>query len=203
MKPDYFFQWAVFFEGGLSIVALLIGFLFGLNLWSGAVFDVTAVFYILGLTLPLIVLYVVLLWLPFECLKTIDRLICELFQQYMIRFSVWQIAIISVAAGFGEELLFRSLLQSGIYNAIANGTTNTTGLEFLTNYRLTSVIILVSILFGAAHSVTITYFFLAFVISVYLGVILILTGNIIIPISIHALYDFLVLMSIKFRIESR
>jgi membrane protease YdiL (CAAX protease family) len=203
MKPDYFFQWAFLFEGGLSIVALFIGFLFGLNLWSGAVFDITAVFYILGLTLPLIIFYFVLRWLPFECLKTIDRLIGELFQQYMIHFSIWQIAIISVAAGLGEELLFRSLLQSGIYNAIANGTTNTAGLELLTNYRLTSVLILVSILFGAAHAVTTTYFFLAFIISIYLGVILILTGNIIIPISIHALYDFLVLMFIKFRTQNK
>jgi membrane protease YdiL (CAAX protease family) len=203
MKPDYFFQWAVLFEGGLSIVALFIGFLFGFNLWSGVVFDVTVIFYILGLTLPLIVCYFILLWLPFECLKTIDRLICELFQQYMIRFSVWQIATISIAAGLGEELLFRSLLQSGVYGAIANRTTNSMGLEFLTDYRLMSVLVLVSIIFGAAHAVTTTYFFLAFIISIYLGVILILTGNIIIPISIHALYDFLVLMFIKSRIANK
>ncbi|MDR2705061.1 MAG: CPBP family intramembrane metalloprotease [Planctomycetaceae bacterium] len=203
MKPDYFFQWAVLFEGGLSIVALFIGFLFGLNLWSGAFFDITTVFYILGLTLPLIVCYFVLLWLPFECLKTIDRLICELFQQYMIRFSIWQIAILSVAAGLGEELLFRSLLQSGVYGAIANEATNPMGLEFLTDYRLMFVLIFISILFGAAHAVTTTYFFLAFIISIYLGVILILTGNIIIPISIHALYDFLVLVFIKFRTANK
>jgi membrane protease YdiL (CAAX protease family) len=203
MKPDYFFQWAVLFEGGLSILALFIGFLFGLNLWSGLVFDVTTVFYILGLTLPLIVCYFILLWLPFECLKKIDQLICELFQQYMIHFSVWQIAILSVAAGLGEELLFRSLLQSGIYAAVTNGTINPIGLELLTDYRLMSVLVLVSILFGAAHAVTITYFFLAFIISIYLGVILILTGNIIIPISIHALYDFLVLVFIKFRIANK
>jgi membrane protease YdiL (CAAX protease family) len=203
MKPDYFFQWAILFEGGLSILALFIGFLFGLNLWSGLFFDVTTVFYIFGLTLPLIVCYFILLWLPFECLKKIDQLICELFQQYMIHFSVWQIAILSIAAGLGEELLFRSLLQSGIYAAVTNGTTNPIGLEFLTDYRLMSVLFLVSILFGAAHAVTITYFFLAFIISIYLGVILILTGNIIIPISIHALYDFLVLMFIKFRTKNK
>jgi membrane protease YdiL (CAAX protease family) len=121
----------------------------------------------------------------------------------MIHFSVWQIAIISIAAGLGEELLFRSLLQSGTYTVITNATTNPVGLEFLTDYHLMSILILVSLLFGAAHAVTTTYFFLAFIISIYFGVILILTGNIIIPISIHALYDFLVLMFFRFRIKNK
>jgi len=44
-------------------------------------------------------------------------------------------------------------------------------------------------LFGAAHWLTLSYALLAGVIGVYLGVVFLLTENLLIPITAHALYD--------------
>ncbi|MDR0390965.1 MAG: CPBP family intramembrane metalloprotease [Planctomycetaceae bacterium] len=123
----------------------------------------------------------------------------------MSNISVLQILIISIAAGFGEEFFFRGLLQSGICESINNWTKNTTsaGAEFWAMYHVVIVLISVSILFGLAHAVTKMYFFLAFLISIYLGVILILTDNIFIPVSIHAFYDFVVLVYLRKRLQFR
>ncbi|MDR2642167.1 MAG: CPBP family intramembrane metalloprotease [Planctomycetaceae bacterium] len=190
MKTKRFFLQAVLFEGGLGVIALFFGFLFGLKFFRSVFFDVEVFLIIFGLTLPLLVCYFVLRLLPFESLRAIDRLVSEIFQKYLSHLSILQLAIISVAAGFGEEFFFRGLLQSGICEVIDNYIAAGTGVYL--NLFTVLVIIFVSILFGIAHAITKIYFFLAFLISVYLGLMLILTGNMIIPIAVHAFYDFFI-----------
>ena len=51
-----------------------------------------------------------------------------------------------------------------------------------------------AIIFGLLHGMTVTYAILAGVIGLYLGVIWLLTGNLLVPITVHALYDFLALV---------
>ncbi|MDR2171659.1 MAG: CPBP family intramembrane metalloprotease [Planctomycetaceae bacterium] len=203
MSSDKFFTYAVFFEGGLGVVALFFGFLFGLDLFGGVVFSFSDFFLILVLTLFLLIFYFILRVIPFECFREIDRLICKIFRQYMVNISILGLAIISFVAGFGEELFFRGLLQNGLCEAAGGGDGNIIifGKEFWSSYRILAILIFVSVLFGVAHAVTATYFFLAFFISIYLGVILIVTENIIIPIAIHALYDFFILVYLKKRLE--
>ncbi|MDR2762920.1 MAG: CPBP family intramembrane metalloprotease, partial [Planctomycetaceae bacterium] len=101
------------------------------------------------------------------------------------------------------EFFFRGLLQSGLCEVVGNWSKDTIGFDsgFWSNYRLAAIIIFVSILFGAAHAVTKMYFFLAFLISIYLGIIMVLFDNIIIPIIIHSLYDFLVLLLIRKKVR--
>ncbi len=72
---------------------------------------------------------------------------------------------ISILAGFSEELLFRGFLQPIL------GIT------------------LTSILFGAVHFMTIGYFLLATCMGFFLGSIFIYSGNILVPMTVHALYD--------------
>ncbi|MCL2004698.1 MAG: CPBP family intramembrane metalloprotease [Planctomycetaceae bacterium] len=180
-----FFWLAVLLEGGLAGVAVLADWLFRLGLNYGVYIwcdRETALQIVLGL-LPLIVGYFVLLLLPLEGLQKVDRLVREFYWQYMRNLKLWQLAVIAALAGIGEELFFRGLIQMGLSNAL--------GLD------VWLAVLIASLLFGLAHAVTPTYFFLAFVISVYLGFLFVHTGNLFVPIAIHALYDLFVFLYIR------
>lgn len=72
---------------------------------------------------------------------------------------------ISLWAGLSEELLFRGMLQQlwGIAAA--------------------------SVIFGVLHALTFGYFLLATTIGFFLGGLLHYSGNLLVPIAVHALYD--------------
>jgi membrane protease YdiL (CAAX protease family) len=92
--------------------------------------------------------------------------------------------ILSLAAGVAEETLFRDAIQGGLAERV--------GPIF--------AILLASALFGASHMLTWTYGILAALIGVYLGVLYILTGNLLAPMITHALYDAVFLVwSLKVR----
>jgi len=177
-----FFRLAVLVEGGLAIIAIVAGLFAGLHYWeycwcnSGTIGQIA-----LGLV-PMIAGYFVLKALPFSGVQRIDRLVRELFQQHMRQLNLWQLALIAALAGIGEELLFRGLFQLGLSNLLG----------------VWWAILLTSLIFGLAHAITPTYFFLAFLISNYLGFLFEQTGNLIVPIAIHALYDFFVFLYIRY-----
>jgi membrane protease YdiL (CAAX protease family) len=51
-----------------------------------------------------------------------------------------------------------------------------------------------ALLFGVLHAVTPTYAVLAALVGAYLGVLYLLTGNLLAPIVAHAVYDFVALV---------
>jgi membrane protease YdiL (CAAX protease family) len=51
-----------------------------------------------------------------------------------------------------------------------------------------------SLLFGLLHAITITYIFLAAMLGAYLGVLYLVTANLLSVILAHAFYDFLALI---------
>ena len=86
---------------------------------------------------------------------------------------------LGAAAGIGEEMLFRGVLQ------------------FELGSRLGSEVIavgLTSIVFGALHAVTPLYAGLAALASVYFGWLYLATGNLMVPIVTHAFYDWAALL---------
>jgi len=178
-----FFWQAVIVEGGLAVVAIIVALCFGLDYWAHCWCDGETLSMIVWATLPLIVGYWVLQRLPLASLQRIDRFVREVFWQHMGRLTVGQLALIAALAGIGEELFFRGMIQMGL---VALGTT-----EWL-------AILLASLLFGLAHAITPMYFFLAFVISLYLGFLFVHTDNLLVPIAVHALYDFFVFLYIRF-----
>jgi membrane protease YdiL (CAAX protease family) len=179
-----FFWQAVLLEGGLVVIAILVDLLFrfGLNYWEHCWCDIETLRQISWGLLPLIAGYFVFLALPFEALRRIDRVVRELFWQYMGHWKLWQLALVAALAGIGEELLFRGLLQLGLSTFL----------------YVWLAVLLTSFVFGLAHAVTPTYCFLAFVISLYFGFLFVYTGNLFVPIAIHALYDFFVFLFIRF-----
>ena len=176
-----FFWQAVLVEGGLAVIAF-VGIFFGLYYWEYCWCNGETIWQITWGLLPLIAGYFVLQTLPFSGLQRIDRLVREFFRQYMGRLKLWQLALIAALAGIGEELFFRGLLQLG--------------LSLFLDVWL--AILITSLIFGLAHAITPTYFLLAFIISLYLGFLFVHTGNLIVPIAIHALYDMFVFLFIRY-----
>lgn len=87
--------------------------------------------------------------------------------------------LLGVAAGFGEEMLFRGILQYELVDKLGSSV---------------PAIICSSILFGLLHAVTPLYAVLATVASFYFGIIYLITDNLAIPIACHTLYDVVALM---------
>jgi len=179
-----FFWQAILVEGGLAIIAILVDLLcrLGLHYERQCWCNIETLQQILWGLLPLIAGYFVLLALPVAALRQIDRIVRELFWQHMGHWKLGQLALVAALAGIGEELLFRGLFQLGLST-------------FLPVWL---AILLTSVVFGLAHAVTPTYCVLAFVISLYFGFLFVHTGNLFVPIAIHALYDLFVLLLIRF-----
>ena len=179
-----FFWLAVLFEGGLAIVALAVDLFFrlGLNYWQYFQFDSATPLQIAWGLLPLVAGYFVMQWLPLAALRQIDRFVRELFQQHMAHWKLGQLALVAALAGIGEELFFRGLLQLGLTTFV----------------DVWLAILLVSLVFGLAHAVSFLYCILAFIVSLYLGFLFVHTNNLVVPIAVHALYDFFVFMYVWF-----
>lgn len=192
-----FFRHAVLVEGGMGLIALIIGCFFGLP-WTDSIDfnDPQAWLYGIAGTLPMVLCYFILKNVPLQCLKTVDQLVRDLFRRYMNRLSLSQLLLIAALAGLGEELLFRGLMQIGLSEFLRYQGFGSDGLA-----TALAIILLISLLFGLAHAATWTYFVLALLISVYLGFVFWWTGNLLVPILIHALYDFGVFLALRFELQ--
>jgi membrane protease YdiL (CAAX protease family) len=92
-----------------------------------------------------------------------------------------ELALVAAAAGIGEELLFRGVLQPALAAHVPTWI----------------AVALVGALFGLVHWLTPAYALLAGIVGVYLGALLALSGNLLVPIVAHALYDFFALVLLK------
>jgi membrane protease YdiL (CAAX protease family) len=84
-----------------------------------------------------------------------------------------EIALLAGAAGIGEEVLFRGVLQ-----------------------QLWGVVI-TSVAFGLLHALTPMYFLLATAMGGYLGWLLLATDNLLVPIAVHWIYDAIALLLLQ------
>lgn len=94
----------------------------------------------------------------------------------------WLLFLISLAAGVGEEFLFRGYCQEAVTSWLGRPWGVWWGL------------IISSFLFGICHWISSAYVVLATVMGLVLGVLFLATGNLAAPIVAHSLYDFLALL---------
>jgi membrane protease YdiL (CAAX protease family) len=171
---------AVAFEVGLGLLAL------GLGGWldrSPLVWPDSAAAgdHLLALAagaaaaLPLLGILVLLDRHPRDPLRELRRLTDEILPALFRGASSLELLLVSAAAGFGEELLFRGLIQHGLAeNPGASG------------YWGWAV---GSLLFGAAHPISVRYACAAALVGGYLGLLQIATGSVLAPMAAHAAYD--------------
>lgn len=169
---------AIGFELGLAIVAVGLGWLLGYPAAAGVHWTPSALFWGAVGTLPLMAgsWWVSLAdWAP---LRRVTRELREKIIPLFARCGVLEFAAIAVAAGVGEELLFRGVLQRALAGAIGP----------------LGGLVIASVLFGLAHLVTRTYAVLAGLVGLYLGGLFLAFDNLLVPIVVHALYDFVALV---------
>jgi membrane protease YdiL (CAAX protease family) len=173
---------AVAFEGSLAVLAVALGWLLGRNpldalhwSWTDLGLGVAAAL------IPLAVLMPCLIY-PFGPLADLVRVIEELLIPLFAQCRVVDLAIISLLAGLGEEMLFRPIVQLSIAQFAGGSVGPWAGL------------VGAAIAFAAAHWITTTYAVIAGLIGLYLGAVWLATGNLLVPITTHAVYDFVVLV---------
>src|SRR5687768_16157444 len=102
---------AVGVEGGLALVAILIGWLTGCWPLADFSWDSAALFWGIVGTLPMLSVLVAIEWWPVKPVTHLRGLFDDLLRPLLRRCSVAELAVISLLAGLGEEMLFRGLLQ--------------------------------------------------------------------------------------------
>ncbi len=169
---------AILIEGGMILVALALGWVLDqppLHKFAWTVRDA-----LLGLaaTLPLLVLFFLMVRFPVGPLGRIKQFSEKVLCPLLAPCSVLDLLGISILAGLGEEMLFRGALQGAFARWLS---------PFL-------AIALASVLFGALHAVTLGYAVMATLMGAYLGWLRHETDNLLAPAVAHALYDFAVLL---------
>lgn len=165
-------------EGGLGLVACLLSWLTGQPVWQRFHWNVEDAGLGVAVCLPMLLAFGLCLVWPVGPLARIRRICEEVIRPLFTFCSMLDLAIISLLAGFGEEMLFRGWLQEFL------GARSTPWLG----------LVLASLAFGLLHPITLTYVIVATGLGAYLGLVWALNGNLLTVGIAHGLYDFLVLV---------
>ncbi|MEE8388993.1 MAG: CPBP family intramembrane glutamic endopeptidase [Acidiferrobacterales bacterium] len=117
-------------------------------------------------------------WLKRAMSRILEKLRTP-FGPSILALSATDIVLLSLAAGIGEELFFRGLLQSfvGVWGA--------------------------AIIFGLLHALTPAYFVMATAIGVWFGLLYEYSGNLLVPILSHATYDIFALYLLRLQFSQQ
>ncbi len=182
LPPRQVFLFGFFFEISLVIVAAGIGYLTrGVAFPFRFSLDLEGLCWGLLATAPLLLLAVLLtapLGRRFGPFRRIYEKVKAVLGAALCEMSALDRILLAGAAGIGEEVLFRGVLQTVI---------GTQGLW------------LSSVLFGALHALTYTYAIFATLLGLYLGWIFERTGNLLAPVLVHAIYDAVALWLLRKR----
>ena len=232
-SSETFFRTAVAVEGGLGVLALLLGYLFGPDprdlvprpdqiafLVSGLGWGVVA-------TVPLLILMSVIRRIKHPAIEELDQMSDHPMIELMLKLGPIELFVISLCAGVGEELLFRGWLMPGIANLLngeamsllpsdpstprpswafggwtaeiaRSGSESAGGFSWAgftqwwsesVGWEMAVAWIASSVAFGFVHPVSKLYIAVTGLMGLYFGGLLLLTGNLLIPIVAHALYD--------------
>ena len=169
---------AIAFEGALLVVAYLGGVLLGVPFMDRWDWSWEAVGWGVLACIPLWGVFYESVHNESKSLREIRRFMDQNIRPLFERWSTWQLALLSVMAGLGEELLFRGFIQRGLENWGS----------------LTAGLVISSVLFGLAHAMTKAYLLLGILAGFFFGGIYVMTGNLLIPMITHAVYDFVALL---------
>lgn len=171
------------FELALAVVALVLAAWLGLDLWARFYFDVPTLNWAVLATLPLIGAMLMLTKSAWPWVKVLNEPIETYIKPLLKDMPLGGLFLIALAAGTGEELLFRGVIQQGLSDWGGPGF----GL------------VVASILFGLAHALNRYYVMVTVVMGLYLGLLYQASQNIVLVLLIHALYDWVVLRFVVLR----
>lgn len=139
-------------------------------------------------TIPMLIYLLVFhFWTPsfFQPMQSfIDAKLKPIFKNA----SLLEMLLLSLMAGFCEELFFRWCLQGGMTSFLVSKM----GLMS----ALVVGVVISSLIFGGCHWVNATYGITTLLVGVYFGLVMIWTGSWLVPAIAHALFDFVAMIYI-------
>lgn len=176
MTVSQFLLSAGLFEGGLLVVAFVLGWILGVNptaelQWTTEGFGLGAV-----ATIPMLLLLAACFLSTAGGIRQIRNFLRDVLGPVLDQCRLIDIIFLAMLAGVCEEVLFRGLLY-----------------QWSRDWNPTLAIIMTNVLFGLAHSITPLYAWLAGIIGLYLTALMFLgpSPNLLIPITTHTVYDFI------------
>lgn len=170
------------FEGGLLLVAFVLGWILNVNPTAGLKWSLQD--FVLGLaaTIPLLFLLVACLLMPARGMQQIRVFLRDAVGPLLNRCNLLDLFLLSLLAGLCEEILFRGLL-----------------FEWISGWNTTLAIMVTNLLFGVAHAITPLYAMLAGLMGLYLTALVSsdATPNLLIPITTHTTYDFIAFLVVS------
>ena len=128
-------------------------------------------------TAPLLLVLGWCLRTAFPPVARLVRLVEERLAPYFAGSTPLELALLAAMAGLGEEALFRGVIQTALAGHLPGWI----------------AVGLTALLFGAAHWLTTSYAVLASLVGAYLGWLFLASGNLLVPVLAHGLYDLVAL----------
>jgi hypothetical protein len=182
VNSNDFFKKACFFEAALILVAIFLGWIANINPFAYLYFSESAIFHGVIGAMPLFLLFRIMEQIQAEPIVKIKNTLFETLGPGLYRYHWTDLLILASIAGLSEELLFRGVIQPWIESS----------------WGMTAGLVGGNIIFGLAHAVTPLYAVLAALVGVYLSLSMDYGGdrNLLIPVVIHGLYDFLAFVAL-------
>jgi membrane protease YdiL (CAAX protease family) len=181
-KFDDFFKSACYFEASLVLVALFLGWIAGIDPFEKLYFSEAAIAYGIIGTVPLFLMFLALEQMQGDSIVKIRKLLLQTLGPGLHRYHWTDLFMLAAIAGVSEELLFRGVIQPWIESS----------------WGMAAGLIGSNVIFGLVHAVTPLYAVLAAFVGIYLGLSLDYGGerNLLTPVIIHGLYDFLAFVAL-------
>lgn len=178
---------AVVFEGLLAVGALVLGWIFRVDVLGSLRFGIpAAVVGVVG-AVPPFVLLLTTEHFKIPALERIKDLLLRTIGPSLVACRWFDVILLAAVAGVGEEFLFRGAVQPLFERWTAS-----------MGNRWAAGLILSNVLFGLLHFITPTYALLAGLMGVYFGLLRDAAGppNLLAPILAHGLYDYLAFLTL-------
>ncbi|MFZ2451013.1 MAG: CPBP family intramembrane glutamic endopeptidase [Methylovulum miyakonense] len=181
-KFDDFFKKACYFEASLILVAMLLGWLTHIDPFTNIHLAKASLLYGVVGTVPLFLMFLAMERVERHSVAQIRQFLLRTLGPCLHRYDWGNLFILAAVAGISEEILFRGVLQPWLE----------------ASWGLMAGLLISNLLFGVVHSVTPLYSILATLVGIYLGLAMDYNGerNLLTPIIIHTLYDFLAFLAL-------
>ena len=171
------------FELGLALLALVLAAWLSIDLWARFYLDMPTLNWAVVATVPLLGAMLALTKSDWQWVKVLNEPVETYIKPMLKGLPPGGLFLIALAAGTGEELLFRGLIQQGLSDWAGAG------------FGLVAA----SVLFGLAHALNRYYVLVTVVMGFYLGLLYQASENILLVLLVHALYDWVVLRLLLLR----
>ena len=175
MTHSQFLIGAGIFEGGLLVVALILGLVVGVRPTGELSWNLRDFGLGLLATIPMLLVLAASFLSSSKGIRQIREFLRDAIGPFLDQCRLIDLLLLALLAGVCEEILFRGLLY-----------------QWIRGWNQGIAIFFTNVLFGIAHAITPMYAILAGIIGLYLTALMSVgdSPNLLVPITAHTAYDF-------------